>query len=261
MIPFDFIAPATAAEAVAAHGAGGEPRYLAGGQSLLAALKLRLAQPSHLIHVARLAELRGFCRDGDALVVGAAVTHAELAGRSEIAALAALSGSIGDLQVRNLGTLGGSLAHNDPAGDHAAAVLGLGACIRTDRREIAADDFFRDMFETALAPGELIVEISYPLPRRAGYAKLRNPASGYPVVGVFVARSAEGVRVAVTGAGACVFRLPEFEAALEREFRVESLAGLAVSPDDLNRDLHASAEYRAHLIGVMAARAVERCGS
>ncbi|RAU22317.1 carbon monoxide dehydrogenase [Paramagnetospirillum kuznetsovii] len=260
MMPFDFIRPANAAEAVAAHGAEGEPRYLAGGQSLLGALKLRLAQPSLLIDVARLPELRAVRRQGDAVVVGASVTHAEMAVLTDIPALAELAGSIGDLQVRNMGTLGGSLANNDPAGDPAAAVLGLGATIRTDRREIAADDFFLGMFETALEPGELIVEVSYPLPSRAGYAKLRNPASGYPVVGVFVAETASGVRVAVTGAGACVFRLPDFERALGREFSGKALAGLSVPSDDLNRDLHATAEYRAHLIGVMAARAVERCG-
>lgn len=259
MMPFDFIRPASTVEAVAAHGQEGEPRYLAGGQSLLGALKLRLAQPSALIDVTRLPQLQGIRRHGDVLVIGAAVTHAEMAKQSHIPALAALAGSIGDLQVRNMGTLGGSLANNDPAGDHAAAVLGLGASIRTDRREIAADDFFLGMFETALEPGELIVEVSYPLPRRAGYAKLRNPASGYPVVGVFVAETGGGVRVAVTGAGGCVFRLPEFEVSLGLEFSAKALAGLFVSPDDLNRDLHATAEYRAHLIGVMAARAVESC--
>ena len=258
MLPFDYIRPASLAEAVAAHGQGDEPRYLAGGQSLLGALKLRLAAPSVLIDLAGLAELRGIRRDGECLVVGAGVTHAEMAGRVEIPALAALAGSIGDLQVRNMGTLGGALANNDPAGDHCAGALGLGAVIRTDRRAIPADDFFLGMFETALEPDEVIVEVSYPLPRRAGYAKLRNPASGYPVVGVLVAETGSGVRVAVTGAGACVFRLPEFEAALDRQFSPAALAGLSVPADDLNRDLHATAEYRAHLIGVLAGRAVER---
>jgi len=256
MFPFDYIRPAGVAEAVAAHGQGGEPRYLAGGQSLLGAMKLRLAAPSVLIDIARLPALRGIRRDGAVLVVGAAATHAEMAEGAGIAALAALSGSIGDRQVRHMGTLGGSLAHNDPAGDHAAGVLGLGASIRTDRRVIAADAFFLGMFETALAPGEMIVEVAYPLPRRAGYAKIRNPASGYAVAGVFVAETAAGIRVAVTGAGACVFRLPEFEAALSREFSPAALAGLTVAEDDLNRDLHASAAYRAHLIGVLAGRAV-----
>ncbi|MDO8606611.1 MAG: FAD binding domain-containing protein [Phaeospirillum sp.] len=258
MFPFDYIRPASVTEAIAAHGQGEEPRYLAGGQSLLGALKLRLAAPSTLIDLARLAELRGIRRDGACWVVGAGITHAEMAVGVEIPALAALAGSIGDLQVRNMGTLGGALANNDPAGDHAAGALGLGAEIRTDRRVIPADNFFLGMFETALEPDEVIVEVSYPLPCRAGYAKLRNPASGYPVVGVFVAQTGgeAGVRVAVTGAGACVFRLPEFEAALEREFSPAALAGLSVPAGDLNRDLHATAEYRAHLIGVLAGRAV-----
>ncbi len=260
MFPFDYVRPTGLAEAVAAYGQDGDPRYLAGGQSLLGALKLRLASPSALIDIARLPELRGIRRDGDMLVVGAASTHAEMAEGVEIAALAELAGSIGDLQVRNMGTLGGSLANNDPAGDHAAGVLGLGAEIRTDRRVIPADAFFVGMFETALEPGEVIVEIAYPLPRRAGYAKVRNPASGYPVVGVFVAETYIGMRVAVTGAGACVFRLPEFEDALSHEFSPAALAGLMVPADDLNRDLHATAEYRAHLIGVLARRAVEGCG-
>ena len=260
MLPFDYIRPASLAEAIAAHGQDGDPRYLAGGQSLLAALKLRLAAPSALIDIARLPELHGIRGDGAALVVGAAATHAEMAAAAPIAALALLAGSIGDLQVRNMGTLGGSLANSDPACDHAAGVLGLGAGIRTDRRTIAADDFFIGMFETALEPGEVIVDVAYPLPRRAAYAKLRNPASGYPVVGVFVAETGAGIRVAVTGAGACVFRLPEFESMLTLEFKPEALAGLSVPADDLNRDLHATAEYRAHLIGVLARRAVGSCG-
>lgn len=256
MLPFDYIRPTSVAEAVAAHGRDGEPRYLAGGQSLLAALKLRLASPSALIDLGRLAELRGIRREADALVVGAAVTHAEMADGVGIAALAALAGSIGDLQVRNMGTLGGSLANADPASDHAAGVLGLGAEIRTDRRTIAADDFFLGMFETALEPGEMIVEVAYPRPGRVGYAKVRNPASGYPVVGVFVAVTATGVRVAVTGAGGCAYRLSAFEAALEADFSPAVLAGLSVGTEDLNRDLHATADYRAHLIGVLAKRAV-----
>lgn len=240
MYPFDYLRPASVAEAVAAHD-GEERRYLAGGQSLVPALKLRLAQPSALIDVARLPELTAIRVEGARLVVGAAVTHARLAERGEIPALARLAGSIGDLQVRNMGTLGGALAHADPASDHAAGVLGLGAEIRTDRRTIAADDFFLGMFETALEPGELIVEVAYPLPGRAGYAKVRNPASGYPVVGVFVAETPDGPRTAVTGAAPCPFLLPP---------------GEVVAPDGLNRDLHATAEYRAALIPVLARRAL-----
>ncbi|EME70734.1 aerobic-type carbon monoxide dehydrogenase [Paramagnetospirillum caucaseum] len=255
MFPFDYLRPQSAAEAVAAHD-GGERRYLAGGQSLLAALKLRLAQPSALIDVARLPELTGTRVEDGRLVVGAAVPHAGMAALPHIPALALLSGSIGDLQVRNMGTLGGALANADPASDHAAGVLGLGAEIRTDRRTIAADDFFLGMFETALEPGELIVAVGYPLPRRAGYAKVRNPASGYPVAGVFVAETDSGIRVAVTGAAACPFRLTEFEMALEGDFSPAALEGLGVPPDALNRDLHASAEYRAALIPVLARRAL-----
>ncbi|KIL99398.1 4-hydroxybenzoyl-CoA reductase beta subunit [Paramagnetospirillum magnetotacticum MS-1] len=259
MFPFDYLRPQSLTEAIAAHD-GEERRYLAGGQSLLAALKLRLAQPSALIDVARLPELAGMRQDDGALVVGAAVTHAQMAAITAIPALADLAGSIGDLQVRNMGTLGGALANADPASDHAAAVLGLGALIRTDRRVIPADAFFLGMFETSLEPGELIVSVSYPLPRRAGYAKTRNPASGYPVVGVFVAETESGVRVAVTGAASCPFRLTGFEMALEGDYSTAALEGLTFTADDLSRDLHASAEYRAALIPVLARRALG-CGS
>ncbi|MGE5505145.1 MAG: FAD binding domain-containing protein [Actinomycetota bacterium] len=255
MVPFGYVRPSCVAEAIAA--SGPERRYLAGGQSLLAALKLRLAAPETLVDIGRLPELQGIAVVDGALEVGAGCTHAEIAeGAAAIPALAALAGSIGDVQVRNMGTLGGALANNDPAGDHAAAVLGLGADIRTDRRTIAADDFFTGMFETALEPGELVVRVAYPLPRRAAYAKVRNPASGYPVVGVFVADTAAGPRVAVTGAAVCPFRLAAFEQALADRFDPGALAGLAVDGRDFNRDLHASAEYRAHLVGVLAARAV-----
>jgi aerobic carbon-monoxide dehydrogenase medium subunit len=261
MFAFDYLRPCSVAEAVASHD-GLERRYLAGGQSLLAALKLRLAQPSALIDVARLPELAGLGLDGGDLVVGAMVTHAEMAQCREIPALALLSASIGDLQVRNMGTLGGALANADPASDHAAGVLGLGAEIRTDRRVIGADNFFLGMFETALEPGELIISVRYRLPRRAAYAKVRNPASGYPVVGVFVAETEGGVRVAVTGAASCPFRLTEFEMALAGDFSPAALEGLTVPADDLGRDLHASAPYRAALIPVLARRALNRgCSS
>lgn len=259
MFPFDYLRPQSLAEAVAAHD-GEERRYLAGGQSLLAALKLRLAQPTALIDVSRLAELSGIEAEPGRLVVGAGTTHAALAECREIPALARLAGSIGDLQVRNMGTLGGALANADPASDHAAGVLGLGADIHTDRRIIAADDFFLGMFETALEPGELIVSVSYPRPCRAGYAKVRNPASGYPVAGVFVAETDEGVRVAVTGAASCPFRLTQFEMALAGDFSVAALEGLGVPAGELSRDLHASAEYRAALIPVLARRALVQGG-
>jgi carbon-monoxide dehydrogenase medium subunit len=257
MMPFDFHHPASLAEALALMAGDGEPRYLAGGQSLLAALKMRLAQPDALIDVTRIPELRGVRAVDGWLVAGAATTHAQLAATTAIPALAELSGSIADLQIRNMGTIGGALANNDPASDHAAAVLGLGAVIRTDRRAIAADEFFVGMFETILEPGELIIDIRYPLPKRAGYAKLRNPASGYPVVGVFVAETDAGIRVAVTGAKDCVWRAESFEDALTDTFTAAAVRGLSVPPDDLSRDLHATAEYRAHLIPVLAARAVD----
>ncbi|MBI3444338.1 MAG: xanthine dehydrogenase family protein subunit M [Magnetospirillum sp.] len=259
MLPFSYVRPAHVAAAVAAHTQDGEPRYLAGGQSLLPALKLRLAQPSLLIDVARLPELSALRREGERLVVGAAVTHSALAACPHIPALAQLAGSIGDLQVRNMGSLGGALANADPASDHAAALLGLGAEIRTDRRVIAADDFFLGMFETALEPGELIIEIAFPLPNRAAYAKVRNPASGYPVVGIFVAEAADGIRVAVTGAASSPYRLSEFEMALAGDFSAAALEGLSVPAEDLNRDLHATHEYRAALIPVLAKRALN-CG-
>lgn len=257
MTPFDYLRPTSIAEALATHD-GEERRYLAGGQSLIPALKLRLAQPTALIDVGRLPELQGAWMETDRLTVGAAITHGDLALAADIPALALLAGSIGDLQVRNMGTLGGALAHADPASDQAAGVLGLGAEIRTDRRIIVADDFFLGMFETALEPGELIVSVSYSRPVRAGYAKVRNPASGYPVVGVFVAQAPTGIRVAVTGAAPCPFRLAAFEEALTAEFCVAALAGLSHPADDLNRDLHATAEYRAALIPVLARRAVEQ---
>lgn len=257
MTPFDYLRPTSIAEALAAND-GEERRYLAGGQSLIPALKLRLAQPSALIDLGRLPDLKGMRSETERLIVGAAVTHGDLAQAADIPALAQLAGSIGDLQVRNMGTLGGALAHADPASDHAAGVLGLGAEIHTDRRVIAADDFFLGMFETVLEPGELIVSVSYPRPAKAGYAKIRNPASGYPVVGVFVALAPTGVRVAVTGAAPSPFRLMAFEAALAADFSGVALVGLSHPADDLNRDLHATAEYRAALIPVLARRAVEQ---
>jgi carbon-monoxide dehydrogenase medium subunit len=189
------------------------------------------------------------------------VRHAQVAGSPEVGtrirALAQLAGMIGDAQVRNLGTLGGSVANNDPAADYPAAVLGLGATVNTDRRAIAADDFFLGLYETALAPGELVTSLTFPVPARAAYMKFRNPASRFALVGVFVAQTPHGVRVAVTGAGTRgVFRMPAMEAALEREWSASVLRSTIVSPLDLQSDLHASAEYRAHLVHVLAQRAV-----
>lgn len=223
-------------------------------------MKMRLAQPSDLIDISGLKELSFIRADVDRVVIGAGAKHYEVADSAEIRkaipALAALAYSIGDPAVRHLGTLGGSLANNDPAADYPAAVLALDATITTRRRSIAADDFFTGMFSTALDEVEIITEVSFPVPERAGYAKFPNPASRYAMAGVFVAKTKHGVRVAVTGAAPCVFRVPEMEAALSRDFSAEAVAGIAVDPSDLNSDIHGSAEYRANLVTVMAKRAV-----
>lgn len=237
-----------------------DSRPLAGGQTLVATMKLRLSACENLVDLGAIPELRGISREGDTIVIGAMTRHAEVAEsdvvKQGIPALALLAGGIGDRQVRNLGTLGGSVANSDPAACYPAAVLGLGATIRTDRREIAADDFFKDLFQTALEEGEIITAISFPIPKKAGYEKFRNPASRFAIVGVFVSQSDAGVRVAVTGCGPCVYRSAELEQALAKDFSPDAAKAVKVSPDGLNTDLHASAEYRAHLIPVIASRAV-----
>jgi carbon-monoxide dehydrogenase medium subunit len=260
MYEFQYHRAASVADAAAKVAAASDGKLLAGGQTLIAAMKLRLAAPSDLVDLRGIAELRGVCPDGDAVVIGATTTHAEVAASAEvkarIPALAALAEGIGDPMVRNAGTLGGSVANNDPAADYPAALLGVGATVITHKRRIAAEDFFTGMYETALESGEVVVAVSFPAPKRAGYAKFPNPASRYAIVGVFVAETASGVRLAVTGAGPGVFRVPAMEQALAKRFAPESLAGIAIPADDLSGDMHASAEYRAHLVGVMAARAV-----
>ena len=261
MKDFAFHRPATVKDAVALlHGRSGG-KYLAGGQSLLPVLKLELAEHSDLISLAHIKELADIRVDGHTVAIGALATHDQVARSAEVAkaipALAALAGGIGDAQVRNRGTIGGSVAHADPAADYPAAVLGLGATIVTDRRKVAADDFFTGLFTTLLAPDELITAVHFPAPRRAAYAKFAHRASKYAVVGVFVAETAGGVRVAVTGAGPVVFRAAAFEAALGKKLAAASLDGIAVPSTDLNADSEASADYRAHLIGVMARRAVQ----
>ena len=259
---YDFIyqVPATLSEAVAAIGSADDGKLLAGGMTLIPTLKQRLAQPSDLIDLAKIAELKGITRDGDAIVIGAMSTHAEVAEsevvKAAIPALAALAGNIGDAQVRNRGTLGGSICNNDPAADYPSALVALGATVVTDQRRLAAEDFFTGMFETALGLDEIVTAISFPIPDQAAYEKFPNPASRYAVVGVFVAKSGGTVRVAVTGAGPAVFRLPEFEQALSASFTPGAVATLKASAVGLNADLHASAEYRAHLITIMAKRAV-----
>ena len=260
MRDFEFQRPGSVAEAVALLMRAPESKLLAGGQSLLPVMKLNLAAPSHVISISGLKELKGIRKQGNQLVIGAAVTHAEVAAaeevKSTVPALAELAELIGDPQVRNRGTLGGSVAHNDPAADYPAALLALGATVVTDRREIAADSFFKGMFETALGRDELVVAVKFPLVERAHYVKFPHPASKYAIVGVMVARTAAGVRVAVTGAAPCVFRHAAAEAALAGGFATRALDGLSTDQDGLLSDLHASAEYRAHLVGVLTRRAV-----
>ncbi len=260
MYEFNYHRPGTLEAATAALAAAEDGRVLAGGQTLLPTLKQRLASPSDVVDLGGIAGLDGVRREGDAIVVGAMTRHADVASSSEvrdaIPALAALADGIGDPQVRNCGTIGGSVANADPAADYPAAVVGLGAEVRTDRRTIAGDDFFTGLFETALEDGEIVVSVRFPVPRRAVYMKFPNPASRYAIVGVMAAETGGGVRVAVTGAGDRVFRVAAMEAALAGSFRADAIAGIAVPADGLNEDLHASAEYRAHLVGVMARRAV-----
>ena len=260
MYAFNYHRPETLEAASAALAAAADGQVLAGGQTLIPTLKQRLANPSDVIDLGGIAGLGGVRREGDALVVGAMTRHAEVASSAEvrnaIPALAALADCIGDPQVRNAGTIGGSIANADPAADYPAAVVGLGAIVRTGRRAIAGDDFFTGLFETALEEGEIVLSVSFPVPRRAAYAKFPNPASRYAVVGVMVAETGSGVRVAVTGAGGHAFRVGAMESALGASFTPEAIRDVAVSPDGLNEDIHASAEYRAHLVGVMARRAV-----
>ena len=260
MQPFAYQAPASVADAVRALGTD-DAKLLAGGQSLLPSMRLGLNAPAALVDISRVAELQGIRVEGDAVVIGAGTTHAAVAAsadvRRTIPALADLADRIGDRQVRNRGTLGGSLANNDPAACYPAGVLGLGATIRTSQRSIPADDFFTGIYSTALNDGEVITAVSFPIPERAGWQKFKQPASRFSLVGVFVAKGPMGVRVAVTGAGAGgVFRVPELEARLKQDFSPASLAGATVSADGLNSDLHGSADYRAALIPVLAARAL-----
>jgi aerobic carbon-monoxide dehydrogenase medium subunit len=261
MYAFEYHRPKSVAEAVSLLRSASEPKLLAGGHTLIPTLKQRLASPSDIVDLGAITELKGIREEGDRLIIGALTTYSEVVesetARRAIPALAQLASHIGDSQVRNRGTIGGSIANNDPASDYPAAVLGLNATVRTNRREIAADDFFLGMFETALGDDEVITEVSFPKPAKAGYMKFPNPASRYAIVGVMVAQTGGGVRVAVTGAGPCVFRLPEFEQALASDFSPAALDGLSVSSADLNSDIHASAEYRAHLVKVMAKRAVQ----
>jgi len=239
----------------------GEAKLLAGGQTLVQTMKLRLASPSDIIDLGTIRELAGIKSDGKSVTIGAMTRHADVAHSADvkkaIPALAMLAGMIGDRQVRAMGTCGGSIANNDPAADYPAAVLALNATITTNKGKHEADKFFKGMFETALKPGEIITAVSFQAPKRAAYMKFKNQASRFAIVGVFVADFGGSVRVAVTGAGPVVFRQADMEKALGAKFAPESVANIKQKQDGLNSDMHASAEYRAHLVTVMARRAVE----
>jgi aerobic carbon-monoxide dehydrogenase medium subunit len=259
MQAFAYQAPTTLGDAARA-AAPGDARFVAGGQSLIPAMKLGLSAPALLVDLGSVAELKGISVSATAVTIGAGTTHAEVAASSAvlraIPALADLAGRIGDRQVRNRGTLGGSLANNDPAACYPAAVLGLGAAVHTNTRTIAADDFFLGIYTTALAEGEIITAVSFPIPAKAGWQKFKQPASRFSLVGVFVSRGPAGTRVAVTGAGSGVFRAGGLETLLAARWSAAALAGASVPAEGLNSDLHGSAEYRAALIPVLAARAV-----
>lgn len=260
MYPFTYHRPNSVDEAVELLGQSEEGRPLAGGMSLIPTMKLRLSSSSDLIDLNGLTELSGIEREGDTLVIGALTRHAEVATSDEvrkaIPALAELAGSIGDVQVRNRGTIGGSISFNDPAADYPAGLLGLGATVRTTKRKIPADEFFLGLYETALEGDEIVTAVSFPIPEKAGWAKFPNLASRFAIVAVMASIDDGTPRVAVTGAKECVYRVPELEAALGSWQSPEALDGIEISPKGLNNDLHADPEYRAHLVGVMAKRAV-----
>lgn len=262
MYDFAYHRPKSLADAVAALKGKPEGRAMSGGMTLIPTLKQRLAKPSDVVDLGAIKELAGIKVEGDGVTIGGMTRHFDVASSPEvkaaIPALAHLAGHIGDPAVRNRGTMGGSVANNDPAADYPAAVVALNATITTNKRKIAADDFFKGLFETALEDGELITAISFPKAEKAGYMKFPNPASRYAMVGVFVAKTAKGVRVAVTGAGPCVFRVKAMEDALSKNFSSDAIKDIKVPADGLNSDIHGSAEYRAHLVTVMARRAVDQ---
>jgi len=260
MYDFNYHRATSVSDATAMMGQGEDPTLMAGGMTLIPTLKQRLAMPTDVIHLGGISELMGISFESGFLNIGAMTTHDTVANSdlvlSTIPALADLAGGIGDPMVRNRGTIGGSVANNDPAADYPAGVVGLGAVVVTSKREIVADEFFTGMFETALDEGEIITAFKFPKPQRAAYVKFPNPASRYAVVGVMVAESVDGVRVAVTGAAPCVFRHMAMEKALNANFHPDAIHGQAGDASVMNNDIHASAEYRAHLVGVMARRAV-----
>jgi carbon-monoxide dehydrogenase medium subunit len=241
-----------------------EGKLMAGGMTLIPTLKMRLAKPSDVVDLGKIADLKGIKKDGNNIVIGAMTRHFDVANsdvvKSAIPGLAGLAAHIGDPAVRNRGTIGGSIANNDPAADYPSAVVALNATIVTNKRKIAADEFFKGMFETALQDGEIITAVSFPIPEKSAYMKFPNPASRYAIVGVYVAKTGSAVRVAVTGAGPVVFHQKDMEAALSKSFTPDAIKGIAQKQDGLNADIHASAEYRAHLVNVMARRAVTAAG-
>jgi carbon-monoxide dehydrogenase medium subunit len=259
--------PRSLAEAASLFSGTGDAAYLSGGHTLLPAMKARLAAPANLIDLRHVPELRGIEVTGEGVSIGGATTHSEVSQsrevKSAISTLAALAGSIGDAQVRHLGTIGGSVANNDPAADYPAAVLALAGTIHTDRRQIQADQYFTGLYTTALGEGEIVTRVTFRIPETSGYAKFRNPASRYPMAGVFVARHKDGtVRVAVTGAGNDgVFRWSEAERALSGDFTPEALRNLTVPVSGMMGDIHGSPEYRANLVAVMARRAIQHQGT
>lgn len=262
MYATNYVKAKSLAEAAKLLASNPEAKLMAGGMTLVPTLKQRLAKPSHLVDIGALTELRGITAKAGAVTIGAATKHHEVATsavvKKAIPALAYLASLIGDPQVRNLGTIGGSVANNDPAADYPAAVLGLGATIVTNKREIAADDYFQGLFATALEDGEIITRVVFPVPKRAAYAKFAHPASGYAMAGVFVAQTGEGTRVAVTGAGPGVFRWKAAEAALGKSPKAAALDGAALDESEMNEDIHATREYRANLVRVMAKRALAK---
>jgi carbon-monoxide dehydrogenase medium subunit len=258
MYAFEYQRPGSRNDAVAA--GGGDARFLAGGQSLIQAMKLRLSQSERLVDLGGIADLKGISADGNGITVGAMATHASVAASADVRRLiparAGRAGGIGDPEVRNMGTNGGSIANADPAACYPSAVLGLNATVRTDQRTIPGDAFFTGLFETALKPGELITAVTFPIPTKAAYVKYKQPASRFALVGVFVSQGAGGVRVAVTGAKSSVFRATPIEEALNRSFTPEAAKAVKMPTDGINSDMHGSAAYRAAMISVMASRAV-----
>jgi len=261
MYEFDYVKPSSLAEAAQILGGDDEAKLVAGGMTYIPTLKQRLARPTKLVDLGGIAELKGIKEEAGGITIGAMTRHADVAGsdlvRRVIPSLASLVEHVGDAQVRHRGTIGGSISNNDPAADYPAALVALGATVRTSKREIPAEQFFTGLFETALEPGEIVTAVHFPKPQRGSYAKFPNQASRYAMVGVYVAETSQGVRVAVTGAGPCVFRATALEQALASGLSAEAVDRAEIDSSELNTDMHGSAEYRAHLIKVMAKRAVQ----